>query len=634
MSGIVGLINLDGQPVEEKLLRRLSAPLAHRGPDGEGFWLDGPVGIGSQLFRVTPESAAETQPLAHPSGFVTVFDGRLDNREELLANLQQCQGLSSASPDPALVLAAYDAWGERFPEHLNGDFALALYDPRQRQLLLARDAIGHRPLYYCSQGNLFIFASEIKAILAHPQVTPRPDEHILSHYLLGGLDQSHQDLTYFEGIRSLPPSHQAILTSQGLVCRQYWDFDLSRQIRYQSFEEYAAAFRHLFEQAVRRRLRSANPVSISVSGGLDSSAVFCMAQDIRKSAPDDYPPLTGVTGIYLDGSPADEKEFIRELEQRNGIPIHQVPMGPLTYLTDRAKEIWYTETPDIDHQKSNTDKIWSHIIHNGSRVLMGGGWGDQMVAGLGYTADLVDRGHWGEALRHIRQFSRWFKYANPWPFLYLFFLYQIKYHAPEAWITRLRQWRGKLSWDCHDQPWFTQSFRKWAYEPTPGTRGKKPFSSNHARFLYDTVRNQYYLKTLEKGNKLGASFGLELATPFLDRDLVAFLMAIPGDMVCRQGIPKAILREAMQGVLPEAIRERRGKADFTELVSDEMKREFHHIVQFLLSGGSAVRWGFVNEAVMQAHLSSMRDLLGRRRMVTWNLGALLALEIWLEVFFK
>ena len=125
MSGIIGVWNLDGRPVEPELLSRLSAPLAHRGPDGEGQWIKGPVGLSCQLMRVTPESLHETQPLVHPAGPVIVFDGRLDNREELLSLLKGAWGAEADSPDPALVLAAYDKWGEGFPEHLNGDFALA-----------------------------------------------------------------------------------------------------------------------------------------------------------------------------------------------------------------------------------------------------------------------------------------------------------------------------------------------------------------------------------------------------------------------------------------------------------------------------------------------------------------------------
>ncbi len=159
MSGIVGMWNLDGKPVEREVLARMSGTMAHRGLDGEEMWIEGPVGLGCQLLRVTPESEKETQPLVDSSGAVLVFDGRLDNREELLASLRDSHQVSSSSPDPALVLAAYEAFGDRLPERLAGDFALGLFDPNRHQVLLARDAIGIRPLYYYRARNAFLFAS-------------------------------------------------------------------------------------------------------------------------------------------------------------------------------------------------------------------------------------------------------------------------------------------------------------------------------------------------------------------------------------------------------------------------------------------------------------------------------------------
>ena len=148
-------------------------PCPWRARTGKGSGLTDRWAWVSQLMRVTPESLTETQPLAGPSGAVVVLDGQLDNREELLSLLRGAPGIAPDSPDPALVLAAYAKWGERFPEYLNGDFALGIYDPCRRQLLLARDAIGLRPLYYYRTGDIFLFGSEIEALLARPRSLPR-----------------------------------------------------------------------------------------------------------------------------------------------------------------------------------------------------------------------------------------------------------------------------------------------------------------------------------------------------------------------------------------------------------------------------------------------------------------------------
>jgi len=291
----------------------MSATMAHRGPDGEEKWIEGPVGLACQMFRVTPESEKETQPLVDSTGAVLVFDGRLDNRDELLTSLKDSYQVSSASPDAALVLASYEVFGDKFPERLLGDFALGLFDPHRQQVVLARDAIGIRPLYYHRVRNTFLFASEIKAILAHPDVSPRPNDNTLADFFLANVRDP--EMTFFEGISSLPPGHMALLTPQVFTKRRYWDFDPASQVRLSSFDEYAGAFRHLFEQAVRRRLRSAHPVAVSVSGGLDSSSILCVAETFARREPGVPPPPGRFLHLYRGISVGRERFSHRDRAQ-------------------------------------------------------------------------------------------------------------------------------------------------------------------------------------------------------------------------------------------------------------------------------------------------------------------------------
>ena len=196
MSGIVGVWNLDGRPLDEALLSRMSGSLGHRGPDGESRQVAGSIGVGHQHSWVTPEEAGEIQPLVGPAGVMLAVDGRLDNRDELLPAL----GLPKTASDAACLLTAHGVWGERFAERLNGDFAVAVFDPARQQLLLARDSIGIRPLYYYRDERLFAFASEIKALLAHPDVPTRADDEGLADYmLLGARPLDRQDITCFCG---------------------------------------------------------------------------------------------------------------------------------------------------------------------------------------------------------------------------------------------------------------------------------------------------------------------------------------------------------------------------------------------------------------------------------------------------
>lgn len=634
MSGIVGVWNLDGRPVEKPLLSRLSATLAHRGPDGEGLWIEGPIGLASRLFRIAPEARRETQPLLHSSGSVLVFDGRLDNRGELLASLKTSSGISADAPDPAFVLAAYEAFGDRFLEHLNGDFALGLFDPRRQRLLLARDALGVRPLYYARTRETVLFASEIKALIAHPQVSVQPNEEILSEFLIG--NRSHNSgSTFFKGVCSLLPGHAAMVTPSGVMTYQYWDFDLTRRTRLWSFAEYVEAFREHFERAVERRLRSMYPVAVSVSGGVDSSSIFCLAETLRRHSPKRHPSLVGVSNPCFDGSRADESGFLTEIERHLGVAIDRVSMERRGFLSGCAEAVWYTESPMLDAQWNNTHAFLSAVRERGARVLLTGNWGDQVLFEQAYLIDLLHRFAWRDVWVHLKEFGRWFTDMEPSDFRQRFFLDLLVNHLPAGLVPALRRLRAKLARDVGDRAWYKRAFRRqrfrMALRSVPADWWR---ATAHARSLYETMRAWTYVLGMEWNNKVGAMHGLEMAFPFLDRDLISFLMEIPGEVQTWKGVPKALLRQAMRGVLPEAIANRRWKGDYTAIENAEMQLEYPRLVRALRSDGIAARLGYVNEKRMRREFERLEDRIqGPMCDVTWGLLNFFLLEVWLQAFF-
>ena len=187
MSGIVGAWSFDGKPLGPKLLDDLMSPVAHRGPDGLRWWAEGPIAMGCAQLKVTPESETEVMPLLGRNGAVLVWDGRLDNRQELVSTLRNTSpDVTPTCPDPVLAMAAYDRWDDRFPERLNGDFALAIYDRVGQRMLLVRDAMGLRQLYWAQSGTGLVFSTQIGSILAHPGVSPQPNRDLLAEYFLLG----------------------------------------------------------------------------------------------------------------------------------------------------------------------------------------------------------------------------------------------------------------------------------------------------------------------------------------------------------------------------------------------------------------------------------------------------------------
>lgn len=629
MSGICGVWNLDGRPVEKALLARLSARLAHRGSDAEGLWIEGAIGLACHLHRVTPQSSTETQPLLDSSGAVVVFDGRLDNREEVLASVDPTLRIIPDAPDPAVVLAAYRTFGDPFPERLKGDFALGLFDPSRQQLLLARDAIGIRPLYYARAGDTFVFASEIKAILAHPRVSAQPNDDLLADFLLDGARDA-QGMTFFNGVLSLVPAHVAILTARGFLTRRYWDFDCSRQVRLESFAEYVEAFRDHFTCAVRRRLRSAHPVAVSVSGGLDSSSIFCLAETLRRQSPGRYPSLLGISYTSPDGTPSDEKVFLLEIERQYGIAIGRVPMSPPGFVDRAAEVVWHVEAPFLDEQWNTTHAFLGTLKRLGASVLLTGQWGDQLLFDQAYLIDLVRGLRWRAVWTHLNEFGRWFTDAEARYFRRRFVLDLVKYHVPAATVPLLRRLRSR-----QERPWYAKALRKRARQRA--FRQRPPgidFASAHARALYEEARSSRHVLCMDWNNKVAAMHGLEMAFPFLDQDLVGFLMSVPGDLQTWRGVPKALLREGLRGVLPAAIALRNWKADFTHLVNQALEREYPQLAQCLGADAMAVRAGYADWDVMRTALAQMKDRLrGSSCDNAWSLSDLLGLELWLRVFF-
>ena len=279
MSGITGIYHPGGAPVDGGDLERMVDVIVHRGPDGYGVWNEGPIGLGHRMLWTTPESRQEKLPLVKESGDLAITaDARIDNRDEVLSQVGLSGFPRDGINDSALILGAYQKWGERCVEHLLGDFAFAIWDKRRQVLFCARDHFGVKPFIYYSCGSLFAFASEIKALLCLPYVPRQLDEMSVGEYLTSTFDDTAR--TFYKDIHRLPPAHSVTVSKEGTRLREYWSLDPSREIRLAGDQEYAEAFRERFTEAVRCRLRSAFPVGSLLSGGLDSSAVTCVARDL------------------------------------------------------------------------------------------------------------------------------------------------------------------------------------------------------------------------------------------------------------------------------------------------------------------------------------------------------------------
>jgi asparagine synthase (glutamine-hydrolysing) len=629
MSGIFGIWNLDGRPLDPGALGRMSTMLRHRGACAGRVDADRCLGVAS-LARTDPETTRHADLVAaDTTGSLLVFDGRLDDRDDLRAVVDPKHPVATDASDAALALAAYRAFGEDFAARLNGDFALALFDPRLRQLLLARDAIGVRPLYYYAGRDLFLFASEIKALLANPGIETGANDDVLAGFLLtrfAGLEA--QPETCFRNILSVLPGQLLVARREGVRTRRYWDFDVTRQLRLPRFEDYAAAFRERFEQAVRRRLRSAFPVAVSVSGGLDSSAILCMAETVRRSEPGIHPSLVGVASVYEDGAPADEKAFLPCIEREYTIDITRLRNLPAGIMDECGLAIWHGEVPSLGGQWNATHASMSAVRGLGAGVLLTGHWGDQFLFDDAYLIDLCRKGSWREAWLHVNEYARWVDVPAR-TVRRRFFSALVKHYVPPGIVSIGRRVRRRLRRASEAEVWYTDRFRRRGRQ---GVRARPRSSSGsaHARSLYAEARSQYGVFCMEWNNKIAAMHGLEMAFPFLDRDLIAFLMAIPGDMQSARGVHKGIFREALRGVLPPSIRARVSKADFTSEVNRGFREEYNRLVRSLPPDALVASRGYVDRACLREIGTHKRT--DRTCETSWALGDLFSLELWLRQF--
>ena len=313
MSVQAGVWNFDGRPIDRELIEDLSASLKQQGPDGESTYVDGSIALIYRPFHTTVESHREKQPYVSRRGFIFTWDGRLDNREVLIADLR---GDLDASPtDLAIFAAAFDRWDTDCFRRIVGDWAVSIWKPEQRELLFAADYMAIRHVFYYLKSNQIWWSTDLS-----PLVLLSGDKfHIDDDYIAGYLaHDADAHLTPYCEIREVPPGQFVRISKGSASIERFWRFSPGSRLRYKTDAEYEEHFRHVFRQSVRRRLRSHAPILAELSGGLDSSSIVCMADDILVNEGKQFPRLDTIS-YYDDTEPnGDDSIYFQKIEQKRG----------------------------------------------------------------------------------------------------------------------------------------------------------------------------------------------------------------------------------------------------------------------------------------------------------------------------
>ena len=358
MSGIGGILRVDGAPVEQGLLERMRDIIDFRGPDGSGLWMNGKVGLVHRLLWSTEESVSDQQPMANGRGLWITADCRIDNREELKqrfisAGLWREAGKlfgSKPVPDSAYILFAYELWGKEAPGRLLGDFAFAIWDEPRQKLFCARDQIGIKPFVYHWNGRKFLFGSEMKQIFQDPSVSEELNLLHLADLLATSFPNREE--TPFLAVRRLPPGHSILIEWGNFRLRRYWDWNpLAEPLSRSSVQENAARFLELFREAVRARIRS--PIGYRagafLSGGLDSSSVVAAA--VSSSPPSQTSrPFPVFTSCFLETDPryqrrnfdpVDEGPYVAALAEQYPLELHRSKIEGYGPFENLPWNLWF-----------------------------------------------------------------------------------------------------------------------------------------------------------------------------------------------------------------------------------------------------------------------------------------------------
>ncbi len=596
MSGFAAVYELSNTPVDPGVLERVMNQLAHRGPDGRDECVLGHAALGHWHFWTTPEEVGERQPieLTGPA-LKLVLDGRLDNRSELLSRLNPDAAEPSQLSDAALILQAYAHWGDACLEHFIGEYAFVIVDENRGRLLCARDALGGRTLFYAWYGTCLIIASEPWAVVSAHGLRAEINENALPYYFAMKTPEDGQ--TLFKNVYEILPAHGMLVTASGSHSWRYWHPNPVK-IRGKSDKEYAEEFLSLLETSVECRMRSTVPVGVLMSGGLDSGSVACLAA--RTLAPQ---PLTTISYIFDELVDCDERSYIEMIRNQWGIRSIQFPGDNSWPFKD-----WQNWPPNPNQPCGNPfrllmQQVYQHAYQEGLRVLLTGGGGDQLyTAGINWLGDLLGEGQllkaWWGLLSHIRYNGLRRTWVTG-------FLQRTARHMFNTISSRPR-----LGGRPNSPVWLT-----------PLAREALQKSENDPASImqqYEGLLGMGIARSYSGESFHASSYECELRHPYRDRRLVEFVMALPAYQLCR-GLNKHILRAAMQGILPEAIRSRVRPNSYATLFLRGVEQE-KTILQACLEDPDATWPKFICSDWMENHWSLMRSTRAFRRedIILWT----------------
>jgi asparagine synthase (glutamine-hydrolysing) len=570
MSVQFGRWNFEGQPPPPDYIEKITAVLAPYGPDSNESYSKGGISILYRAFHTTKESRREKRPCISPSGAVITWDGRLDNRGDLISELRD--SLTVNSTDVAIVAAAYEKWGTNCLRKLIGDWALSIWNPRERSVLLAKDPIGTKHLYYSFDDNQLTWSTILDPLVLFAGKT----FEICEEYIAGWFSYfPAANLTPYVGIQSVSPSSLVLIHPGKHAVSKYWDFDPEKTIRYRTDGEYEEHFRTVFGTALQRRLRSDRPVLAELSGGLDSSSIVCMADTVIARGTAETPRLDTIswyddTYDHLEPD-TNERRFFTKVEEKRGRTGWHIDLRSLKKDAPLHKsfEAGFDNDPLAVIPSSNKKlseqfkQYAAHMLSEGHRVTLSGIGGDEVTSGDVPTPT--------PELQDLLARARFFTLA----------------HQLSAWAAKMRKPRLPLLWtaawgffsrsltgvpiDMRPAPWLHPRFVRRNRTALCGYPSRLKLFGPLPSFQ-ENVAMLNVLRRLLENWPLQVEMLCEVRFPYLDRDFLEFLYAVPREQIVGVGKRRFLMKRALVGIVPDELLNRRRKAPVQQEPTQESSK--------------------------------------------------------------
>ena len=618
MCGICGVVQLNGEPVQAATLDRMNKEIAHRGPDGHGAWIDGPVGLAHRRLAIIDLTETGRQPMRNEDGSVLVtYSGEIYNFRELRAELEATgRHTFHSQSDTEVLVHGYEEWGEESVCKLNGHFAYALWDSRRRRLFLARDRFGTRPLYYFTDGTRFIFGSEVKAILAHPGVPRGVDLAALNEYFT--FQNVLTDLTLFKGVRLLPPGcWMSVEAGKPPVLHRYWDYRFDPDPPKMEMGEAAGELQRLFRQAVTRQLMSEVPLGCYLSGGMDSGSITAVARENlgRLCTFTLGFDLSSASGLELGFDERERAEALSNLikTEHYEMVLHAGDMEQVL-----PQLIWHVE--DLRVGQCYPNYYVARLASKFVKVVLSGAGGDELFGGYPW--------------RYYRGLN-----APPDQFQRSYYDFWQRLVSDE---DKQRLFRGELQGEMSHHPTFEvfRSVLDGANLPLESAEDRI-----NACLYFELKAFLHGLLVIE--DRISFAHGLETRAPFLDNDLVDFALRVPVSLKLdpeslitevdeddvlksrmRASGGKLVLREAMSMSMPAHVTGR-AKQGFSAPDASWFRGESIDYVNSLLRDTRSPIYEFLKPEYVMGRLDEHTSGHINHRLFIWSL---LSFEWWLRNF--